>query len=285
VMRKEQEIRGKGTLTIGELFELANLIVDATERSEQLNSYAIYYFDTADITRSHVINVAIFATVLARGLGYSGDELIWICATALLHDVGIGKLDPQIFMKSTAHLRPDERNAINNHSGFGYELILQSDHKLEAIAEAVYQHHEKGDGSGYPRQIHENEMLPSAKILSLIDTYESFLHPREHRDALIPPQGIQELIKQEGNRFSRPVLKTLLETISLYPVGCYVELNSGELAKVIKTNPRLPVRPVIRILTKQGKFTDQPQVFDLAENSLITITKCVPPPSMTRSDS
>ncbi|MBN2602450.1 MAG: HD domain-containing protein [Candidatus Marinimicrobia bacterium] len=247
-----------------------------------MNSYAIYYFDTADITRSHVINTAIFTTVLARGIGYKGDDLIRVCATALLHDIGIAKTDVSIINKLIDQLGPDEIKAVKNHSESGYEIITRSDDKLENLAQAVYQHHEKGDGSGYPRQLTDKEMLPIAQILSLIDIYESLIHPRNHRDALIPPLGIQDLIKQEGKRFSRPLMKALIESISIYPVGCYVKLNSGEIAKVFKTNPHLPTRPQVKVLfDAKGQSTSR-QVVDLAQENLITIKTCIPPPGMRR---
>ncbi len=282
VVNKEHEVREKGKLAIGGLFEMAKLIVDATEQSEQLNSFAIYYYDTADITRSHVVNVAIFATVLARGLGYSDDELIRVCASALLHDIGISKMDSAILNKMTRHLKHSEITAMKNHSGFGYEIIMQSDHRLEEIAKIVYQHHEKGDGSGYPKHLHEDEMLPAAKILSLIDTYEALLHPRDHRDALVPPQGIHELIRQEGTHFSQRLMKILVETISIYPAGCYIQLNSDETAKVVKTNPKFPTRPEIRILTDRNGNPVPHQILDLTQNSLTVINRCIPPPGMTR---
>ena len=279
---KEKESRRTGQLVIGPLFELAELIVDATAQSEQLSSYAVYYFDKADITRSHVVNVAVFATVLARGLGLSRDELIRTCAAGLLHDIGFAKLDPSVLNIFIEQLKPGEINTIRNHPELGYALITHSNPNLEWLASIIHQHHEKGDGSGYPRHLRESEMLPAARILSIIDTYEALLHPREHRDALIPPQGIQELIKQEGTRFPRQLIKTLVETISLYPSGCFVQLNSGEVARVIKTNPKLPTRPVVRILTDPQGHSSSPEIINLAENPLMTITMCIPPPGMTR---
>ncbi|MBU0711384.1 HD domain-containing protein [bacterium] len=282
VILKEREVRETGEITVAQLFELANLIVESTEKSEQLNSFAVYYFDTADITHSHVINTAIFATVLVRGIGYSEDDLVKVCATALLHDIGVAKVDSAIFNKPIKQLKPHEINAIKNHSGFGYEIIVQSDDKLEGLAQSVFQHHEKGDGSGYPGQLTEKEMLPTAQILSLIDVYESLIHPRDHRDALIPPLGIQELIKQEGKRFSKPLLKALIETISLYPTGCYVKLNSGELARVIKTNKHLPTRPQVKILFDARRQSTKQQILDLARNNLAFIQTCIPPPGMRK---
>ena len=128
---------------------------------------------------------------LAQGIGYSGDELIRICAAGLLHDIGVARLDPAILNKLVSQLNPDELNTVKKHSGIGYQIIIDSDDKLEDLAQTVYQHHEKGDGSGYPRNLKESEMDANAKILSLVDTYEALVHPREHRDALLPPMGIQ----------------------------------------------------------------------------------------------
>jgi len=282
VSQKELEARKTGKITVTQLFELAGRIVNSIDRSEQLNSYAIYYFDRADITRSHVINTAIFATVLAHGIGYKGDDLIRVCATALLHDIGVAKLDASVFDKLIDQLRPDEIKAVKNHTEFGYEIIIQSDDKLENLAQVVYQHHEKADGSGYPRQLTDKEMLPIAQILSLIDIYESLIHPRNRRDALIPPLGIQDLIKQEGKRFSRPLMKALIETISLYPAGCYVKLNSGEIAKVIKTNRSMPTRPQVKIMFDAKGQAAKPQIIDLVQNNLIAIRTCIPPPGMQK---
>lgn len=282
VIQKEREVQATGKITVDRLFDIAGEIVRSIEKSEQLNSYAVYYFDPADITRSHVINTAIFTTVLARATGYGGDHLIEICATALLHDIGMAKLDAAIFNKPIKQLEPHEINTIKNHSGFGYEIIMQSDDKLEEFAQPVYQHHEKGDGSGYPRQLLEKDMHRNARIISLIDTYETLIHPRDHRDALKPPVGIQELIKQEGKRFSRPLMKALIETISLYPTGSYVKLNSGEIAKVIKTNKHLPTRPRVKILFDTRRQSTKQQILDLAQNNLAFIETCIPPPGMRK---
>ena len=282
VIEREREVQATGRITVGRLFDIAGEIVRSIEKSEQLNSYAVYYFDPADITRSHVINTAIFTTVLARGIGYSGDELTGICATALLHDIGVAKLDSAIFNKPVALLNPEELNSIEKHSGFGYEIITRSDDKLEEFAQPVYQHHEKGDGSGYPKQLLEKDMNRNAKIISLIDTYEALVHPRDHRDALVPPVGIQELVRQEGKRFSRPLMKALIETISLYPTGCYVKLNSGEIAKVIKTNKHIPTRPQVKILFDASRQRAKQQILDLAMNNLAFIETCIPPPGMRK---
>ena len=282
VNRKEQEARVTGKLTFGRLYDIAAAIVRSIENSEQLTSYAVYYFDPVDITRSHVVNTAIFAAVLAKGIGYSDDQLVQLCAMGLLHDIGVARLDVSLFNKPVANLTEEELAAVETHSRLGYEIILQADDKHEEFAKVVYQHHEKCNGSGYPVHLTRDKMMPNSKILSLIDTYEALIHPRDHRDALIPPVGIQELIKQEGQRFSNKLMKALIETISLYPVGCFVHLNTGEIATVVKTNKHFPSRPQVRIMYDKYRQKAKRQIVDLAQNNLLVIEKCIPSPKMQR---
>jgi HD-GYP domain-containing protein (c-di-GMP phosphodiesterase class II) len=281
VVQKEIEVRKTGRLTPGGLFDLASQIVNSLALSEHLNSYAIYYYDVGDITRSHLVNTAIFSTVLARGLNFQENDLVRVCAAGLLHDIGLSAIDQEILKKDVNRLSKRDIEVVQTHPLLGYNLILNADPRLEDIATAILQHHERGDGSGYPQKITENQILPMAKILALADTYTALIHPRDHRDALIPPLGLQELIKQESKCFSRPLMKTLIETISLYPAGCYVKLNNGEIARVIRTNPKYPNRPEVEIIFDIGGKRIKPLQVNLSQDSLIYIQKCTPPPSMT----
>jgi len=283
VVQKELEVRKTGRLTLGSWFDLASQIVHSLALSEQLNSYAVYYYDVIDITRSHVVNSAIFSTVLAKGLGYTENDLVRVCAAALLHDIGIGAINQGVLHKDVNRLVKRDLEDVESHSQLGYNLILNASPQLEEIALSILQHHERGDGSGYPQKITEDQMLPMAKILTLIDTYEALIHPRDHRDALIPPLGLQELIKQEGKSFSKPLMKTLIESISLFPAGCYVKLNSGEIAKVIRPNPRYPNRPEVEVLFDISGRRIRSRKVNLSQDNLIYIQKCTPLPRMPQT--
>jgi len=284
VVHKELEVRKTGRLTLGGWFDLASQIVHSLALSQQLNSYAVYYYDVIDITRSHVVNSAIFSTVLAKGLGYTENDLMRVCAAALLHDIGIGSINQEVLHKEVTRLAKRDLKAVESHSQLGYKLILNANPRLEEIALSILQHHERGDGSGYPQKIMEDQMLPIAKILTLIDTYEALIHPRDHRDALIPPLGLQELIKQEGKSFSKPIMKALIESISLFPAGCYVKLNSGEIAKVIRTNPKYPNRPEVEILFDNSGRRTKPRQVNLSHDNLIYIQRCTALPGMAQTE-
>lgn len=280
VTRIQLELRNKDIFTVGELFEIAALMTQSIRQSEQLSSYAIYYFDVQDIARSHVVNVAIFSIALSMGMGYSDNELTKIGAAGLLHDVGIGKIPDDLFHRKIESLTLTEQKIVEAHSEFGYRTILESDHNLEDLAICTLQHHERVDGTGYPNRLHDKQIDPCAKILAIIDTYEALIHPRDYRDKLVPPLGLKEIITQKGTSFSPELVRHLIEHISIYPVGCFVLLNSGETAKVIETNRENPVRPVVRILYDSKGYHAKRQIVDLTANPLFSINACVPPPGI-----
>jgi len=264
-------------LHIDDAFQLAENVIRSVSQSDLLNTYAVNYYDASDITISHAANVAIFTAVLAKGMQLESDTQLNITTAALLHDVGFGRIPLEIVNKDPKYLIPKEQQIIEEHSLYSQDAIVSSAANLENIATMVFQHHELSNGKGYPRHLTETNISDGAKIIGLIDAYEALLHPRSHRDALIPPQGLQQIMTQRGDEFPKPLIRALLAHITMFPVGTYVELSTGEIARVIQTTPRNPTRPVVEIIyTANGKELDRPRPLDLNEEYLINIRKCVP---------
>ena len=276
VALKQQELRQNNLVMVDDAFDLAEEMVETILVSDALNTQAINYYDPNDISISHSVNVTVFALTLAKGLNYSHKSLVDLCVTGLLHDVGVGKTPHELIHKDTDLLTIEDLEILKEHPLNGYEAILRFNADLKPIAEVVLQHHERCDGSGYPNQLTEDQMHPEACIISMIDVYEALIHPRSHRDALIPPKGLQEIIKQKGTSFSLKLVKALIEHISIYPVGCYVKLNTGEIAKVIKTKKENPVRPVVEIQYDDKGNRITPKIIDLGDDYLFNIVRCVP---------
>ena len=278
VNRRQEDVRHKGRFEVGDLFDISTGIVKNLKKSGQLNSYAIYYYDKNDISISHAVNVAIFTVTLASGMKQSFDELIILASIGLLHDVGIGKISQNLLNKDRSSILPGDKSLMETHPRLGQEAILESDPSMEKIATVAFHHHELMNGNGYPQHLSDGEIDIHARMLSMVDTYESLIHPRDHRDALIPPKGARELINQRGRSFDPYLLKMLIEHISIYPIGCYVELNSGTVGKVIQTSKHNPVRPVVQLLYDLKGNTIKSQLINLVENPLLSIRNCVPPP-------
>ena len=261
---------------ISEVLLLAERVIGFMAKSKDLNYYAINYYDTNDLYISHSANVAIFSVTMAMGIGYKREELINLCAAAIIHDIGFAKIPEQICEDNIDKLTEKEIISFRDHSKLGYESIIQNSKVSKYIAEIILQHHEKHNGTGFPRELKGEEIHPHARIISIIDIYESLIHPRYRRDIIAPPTGIKQILQKKNDYFSNDMLKSLLKYISIYPVGTFVKLYSNEIGRVIEINSLHPLRPVVKILYDSKGNKIEPFVINLMKESLMTISKCVP---------
>ena len=120
-------------------------------------------------------------------------------------------------------------------------------------------------------------MLGSVYIILWPVRYESLIHPRPYRDALAPPKGIEAILNQNATTFSYGMIKALINSLSLYPVGQFVRLNNGMVGTVIKTYTENPVQPDIQIFfDSSGNRLEIPRIVRLIEDHLIVVDQCLP---------
>lgn len=258
----------------------ARQLIAGVRRSGALMDQAINFYDPADVCESHAVNVAVFSVRMALDLALSAEEIADTAVAALLHDTGFGKIQPALRRYEDPRVGPipeDVRMLVARHPRYGYEVLAGRGDRRSRIARIVLQHHERADGSGYPYRLRDQEQMLPAKIVSIADAYETLIHPRDLRDALVPPKGIDAIVRQKGTAFSAPMIKQLIRSLSVYPVGQFVRLNNGMVGKVVKTDPDNPVRPVVAVtVSASGKPMTPPKIVRLAENRLLTVEACLP---------
>jgi putative nucleotidyltransferase with HDIG domain len=133
---------------------------------------------------THSSNVAIYMAVLARELGYSGNELQQIVVGALLHDIGKVESQDRILSKP-GRLNEFEYREVQKHPSLGLRRLLDGQQRLEyGQLMMVYQHHEKLNGGGYPVGVLSDEIHPWAKVCAVVDKFEAITSRRPHRKQL-----------------------------------------------------------------------------------------------------
>jgi HD-GYP domain-containing protein (c-di-GMP phosphodiesterase class II) len=162
---------------------------------------------------------------------------------------------------------------------------------LDAVPSAArmvaYQMHERADGSGYPRGRTLEQTHPLARLASVIDAYTALVAPRPHRPGMLPYFAMEKVVKDVGQGIYDPqVVRGLLRTIGLFPLGSYVELSDGSVGRVIRANENY-TRPVIE-RWQAGNLSAPPTVVDLMFETEISVRrpvadpKTVPPPAVKR---
>jgi HD-GYP domain-containing protein (c-di-GMP phosphodiesterase class II) len=152
-------------------------------------------------TFTHVTNVASYAVILAQKLGITNDtELRKIATAAILHDLGKRFIPPRVLTKE-GRLTAEERELIETHPARGYaELCQKSDLDFGQLM-MVYQHHERIDGTGYPVRILKDEIHPWARMLSIVDVFDTMTAKRPNRRSATPESVLDYQRQQAGTQF------------------------------------------------------------------------------------
>jgi len=223
----------------------------------------------------HLVNVMIGALKIGTGLGYSREELIELGLSALLYDVGLFKIPEEITGKSEK-LTEAEINIIKKHTEIGENILspFQTEHPM--LSRAAFEHHERENGTGYPRRLRGDEICEYAKIIGLLDTFDAMTRDRPYRKALMQYLSIKELIGAKNSPFSSKIVKAFLSEISIFPVGSYVKLNNMNIGRVIVINKTYPMKPTVKLLfDNSGEEVSEEVVIDLEKHPILYITNAV----------
>jgi len=204
------------------------------------------------------IKTAIVALVLAEVLKLPVFKQIEVGIAGLLHDIGMLRIPAAIYMKKDA-LSPEEKKAIITHPVIGFRALKEVEFPMP-ISRAVLEHQEKENGTGYPRGLTGDKISFYAKILAVASSYVAIVSDRPYRDAVDGHAGIMDLLKNSGKQYDEQIIRVLVFTLSIYPIGTFVLLSNGSQGIVIETNPKNPKFPVVKLLMSEDgvSFKEQP---------------------------
>jgi HD-GYP domain-containing protein (c-di-GMP phosphodiesterase class II) len=203
---------------------------------------------------SHSVRSTIIAIIIGTYLKLPAHRLIELGVAALLHEIGMIQLPPQVYL-SNRPLNPQEKKAILTHPILSFNLLKSFDFPLVIILAAL-EHHERENGAGYPQKLTSEKISFYAKIIAVACSYEALSTNRPHKEAKDGYTGMVELLKNEGKQYDDTVVRALVFSLSIYPIGLYVLLSSGKKGQVVDVNPENPRFPIVQIfgeLTPDGK--------------------------------
>lgn len=221
----------------------------------------------------HSLNVCIYTVLLGQIHGYSKDELLVLGLGALLHDIGKTQL-PLSLLNKPGKLTDDEYTLMKTHTEAGFNMLKDEAGIPLLSAHCAYQHHERIDGSGYPRGISGNDIHEFARWLGIVDSFDAMTTHRVYRSAMLPHQALEVLYTGSGTWYEKSKLEVFRDRVVIYPLGLTVKLSTGQRGVVAKINSDIPQRPVIRIISDEyGEPLKAPIDVDLSRQLSITIVE------------
>ena len=222
-----------------------------------------------EYTSQHCLSVAILGIGFARFLGYEKSELKTIGLCGLLHDVGKMKVDQDILNKP-GKLSDVEFAHMKSHAQKGYELLLGHKDLPTTVVDVTYTHHERLDGTGYPRGLTKEQIPQRAFIISICDVYDAITSHRVYDNARAPMEALKVLMKGRQTQFDDSLVVKFIEWLGVFPVGTLTKLNTGEAAIVLETNPEFRLRPVVVVLRDENGKPCKPRQLNLAQICMTT---------------
>jgi HD-GYP domain-containing protein (c-di-GMP phosphodiesterase class II) len=162
-----------------------------------------------NVTHGHAKRVSELASVVAWQMGLRKEQLRQIEKAAILHDIGkIGVAD--VVLSKPGPLNDFEWAEMKRHPELGWRILSGIDFLRDA-AEVVYAHHERFDGTGYPRGLKGDEIPLGARIFAVVDAYDAMTSHRPYRKALPHLKAIEEIARNAGSQFDPEVVRAFLE--------------------------------------------------------------------------
>ncbi|EYE88146.1 HD family phosphohydrolase [Fervidicella metallireducens AeB] len=254
--------------------EIETVVVDILNYVKSSTAFPSKLLETIKLkdnyTYIHSINTCFLSIILGEYFNLSETEQIILGTGALLHDIGKTYIDEKI-LKKASKLTDDEFKLIQKHTLYGFKILNSTkgiDHASMLIA---LNHHEKYDGSGYPRGLKGKQIDFFSQLVTICDVYDALINVRSYKKAFKPNETYEYILSKSGTFFNTELVNAFRNCICIYPDGVGVRLSDGRLAFVLHQNKGFPERPVINIITDNtGNFTS-PTTVDLMNSLNIVI--------------
>lgn len=243
---------------------IEGLVDSMLENADALPWVARLREDDDKVPYPHGVKTALYLIALARHLGLPLDEMRRLGLAGLLADLGKARL-PRTLLEKPGMLNPSEYGVIKEHVRLGLEALKQTHALHPDVEQAIAQHHERLDGSGYPKGLRDDEIGVWGRMAAIADSFCALTAARSYANPCAPQEAAMNLYEWSGSSFDEALVEQFILAIGLFPVGCLVELSNGQVALVRESNRVRRLEPRVLALTDPDKVVlAAPHEIDLA---------------------
>ena len=240
-------------------------IIDSTFRNRDASLALIKLKTYDEYTLTHSLNVAVLSISMGCHVNYSREKIRDLGLGAILHDLGKTQV-PLNILNKRGPLNENEFNTIKSHPVVGANMLERTKKIPPKAISVARNHHERIDGSGYPKGLSGNDLDEFSIITGLSDIYDALTSDRVYRKGIPPHNALRTIFALRRKQFDATWVEKFTQCLGIYPAGTLVKLNSGEIAVVLSVNRSKLLRPRIRIIfDSKGIPISGNKIIDLAE--------------------
>ena len=257
--------------------ESADSITESVLRNKDAFLSLCMIKDSDHYTFFHSLNVACLCITIGRYLLFDKGNLVALGVGALLHDIGKVRI-PEAIVNKPGRLTEKEFSVMKKHAEYSLEILSKSSRLSWDSIHLAYQHHERFDGSGYPRNLRGLRINQFALIAAIADVFDAVTTNLPYRNAMPVIIAMEKMIEWGKKEFYPPYLFKFIQCIGIYPVGTVVELDTREIGIVSEINHLDLEKPkLIGIFDSHYRRLKEPKMIDLTseEYRRIGISRCL----------
>src|SRR5437762_1334231 len=224
------------------------------ETDEQLETLK----QKGDYTTSHAVDSAVYMTAFGRFLQLPAEDISLLGYLGLLQDVGKTRLPTELLNKRN-RLSEAEFAQAKQHVQYSVEILSETPGLPPGLGELALLHHERQDGSGYPKGLKGRDIGLLGSIAGIIDTFDALTARRPYAEPVPPSAALSMLYKWRGSFFDPVLIEQFIRCIGIFPLGSTVELNSGEIGIVIAQNLEKRLQPRVMVIRDAAGNPLKPQ--------------------------
>lgn len=271
-------VRARQALEQDTINRLVDRLIRMLEkRPNDVIQYMLYGMqgETGDV--ENALNVALLSALIGTRFQLARHRVLSLVTAALLHDVGMLRVNPEIINKQ-GKLTPEERRQIQTHPVHSYRVITKELEYGEDVGVPALQHQERWDGNGYPRRLARDAIRLEARIIAVADSFVAMVSNKPYRSSMIGYTAIRNLLSDNGTRFDPDVLKVFIQVLGIYPIGSIVLLSDSSVCRVLENRSAAPLKPRVKVIISADghEFVDdQGPEIDLTQTKTVFIAKAV----------
>jgi HD-GYP domain-containing protein (c-di-GMP phosphodiesterase class II) len=208
--------------------------------------------DHDEYTVRHSLNACIMSIIFGKHMELKDSELRVLGLGGLLHDIGKMKI-PAAILNKPGKLTREEFELVKHHPVDSYQLLSNRLEISPGVSEIALMHHERLDGTGYPRGLSASQLKSLPMMVAIIDVYDAITTKRAYHDGISPHEALKLMYENEIGAFNHDLLDKFIHCLSIFPVGSIVEMDNGEVGIVMSVNHSHHLFPIVLLVLNHNK--------------------------------
>lgn len=258
-------------------------MVESIVRNAEAFSWLTMMKTRDNYTYTHSVSSSIWAVAFGRSLGLPKKDLLSLAVGALLFDVGKVKL-PEKLLQNPNRYNPTEYKLVQKHVDYSVEIVSSIEGINDDVIEMVATHHERHNGSGYPKGLSGDKIPLFGKMAGIIDCYDAMISDRVYMSAISPHDAVRKLYDWSNIDFQLELVEQFIQVVGIYPVGTIIELSDGRIGVIVAHHRVWRLRPKIMLILDSDKnpyaqfdIIDTYKIDDDEDGNPLKIIKSVDP--------